>query len=322
MVGTGVGARIGLQWNATPDISLGATYKSRTSMSKLGKYGDDLLAYSEGKVDIPAEYGIGVAWKATPSVTLAADFLEVQYSDVKVMQDPDGQKWKDQSILRLGASWEMNPTWTLRGGLSRGGCSLRLLRCCDPPRLCACCGCRCFRLEKRDAVLLGLGLCNNRALTGSPLALHSRCSFQGDRRCRRRRNSQLTRFTFFSLSGLSARSIALHLVCCLPANRCGPSLRVEATFLQRGSGYDRTGDPCTRRVGVGNGGVVRCCGILACLAPLRDAAQKDDEEQQQEEEGEATDSCSGYKSETRLAVAAKGARRPSDRRAVCSRVAS
>ena len=40
----GVGARIGLQWNSTPDISLGATYKSRTSMSKLGKYGDDLLA--------------------------------------------------------------------------------------------------------------------------------------------------------------------------------------------------------------------------------------------------------------------------------------
>jgi long-chain fatty acid transport protein len=117
----GVGARVGLQWNATPELSVGATYKARTSMSKLGKYGDadSLLAYSEGKVDIPAEYGIGLAWKATPSVTLAADFLEVKYSKVKVMEDPDGQKWKDQPILRLGASWEMNPTWTLRGGLSR-----------------------------------------------------------------------------------------------------------------------------------------------------------------------------------------------------------
>lgn len=115
----GVGARIGMQWNATPELSVGATYKARTSMSKLGKYGDDLLAYSEGKVDIPAEYGLGLAWKASPSLTLAADFLEVQYSDVKVMQDPDGQKWKDQPVLRLGAAWEMNPTWTLRGGLSR-----------------------------------------------------------------------------------------------------------------------------------------------------------------------------------------------------------
>ena len=116
----GVGARIGLQWNATPDISLGATYKSRTSMSKLGKYGDagNLLAYSEGKVDIPSEYGIGLAWKASPSVTLAADFLEVQYSDVTVMKNPGGQMWKDQPIWRLGAAWEMNPTWTLRGGLS------------------------------------------------------------------------------------------------------------------------------------------------------------------------------------------------------------
>lgn len=116
---TGVGARIGLQWNATPELSVGATYKSRTPMSKLGKYGDDLLAYSGGKVDIPAEYGVGLAWKATPSLTLAADFLEVKYSKVKVMEDPNGQKWKDQPILRLGAAWEMNPTWTLRGGLSR-----------------------------------------------------------------------------------------------------------------------------------------------------------------------------------------------------------
>ena len=117
----GVGARIGLQWNATPQLSLGATYKARTSMSKLGKYGDadSLLAYSGGKVDIPAEYGLGLAWKATPSLTLAADFLEVQYSDVTVMKDPSGQKWKDQPIWRLGAAWEMNPTWTLRGGLSR-----------------------------------------------------------------------------------------------------------------------------------------------------------------------------------------------------------
>jgi long-chain fatty acid transport protein len=117
----GVGARIGLQWNATPALSVGATYKARTPMSKLGKYGDtdNILAHSGGKVDIPSEYGIGLAWKATPSVTLAADFLEVQYSDVTVMKDPRGQMWKDQSILRLGASWEMNPTWTLRGGLSR-----------------------------------------------------------------------------------------------------------------------------------------------------------------------------------------------------------
>ena len=115
----GVGARIGLQWNATPQLSLGATLKPRISMSKLGDYSKDILAHSEGKVDIPAEYGLGVAWKATPSVTLAADFLEVQYSKVKANQDPIGPMWKDQPIWRLGASWEVDPTWTLRGGLSR-----------------------------------------------------------------------------------------------------------------------------------------------------------------------------------------------------------
>jgi long-chain fatty acid transport protein len=115
----GVGARIGLHWNATPQHSVGATLKPRTSMSKLGDYSKDILAHSEGKVDIPAEYGLGIAWKATPNITLAADFLEVQYSKVKANQDPTGPKWKDQPIWRLGASWELDPTWTLRGGLSR-----------------------------------------------------------------------------------------------------------------------------------------------------------------------------------------------------------
>ena len=114
----GVGARIGALWNANSAVSLGATYKMKTSMGKLGSYSRDILAYSDGVVDIPAEYGLGLAWKASPTVVVAADYLTIQYAGVKVNQDSNGVAWKDQSVIKLGVAWDMNPTWTLRGGMS------------------------------------------------------------------------------------------------------------------------------------------------------------------------------------------------------------
>jgi len=115
---TGFGARVGMLWNATPEVSLGATYKTKTNMSKLDGYATDVLAYSEGKIDIPSEYGIGVAWKATPALTVAADYLLIEYAGIKAQQDPNGPGWKDQPVFRLGVSWDLDSTWTLRGGLS------------------------------------------------------------------------------------------------------------------------------------------------------------------------------------------------------------
>ena len=114
----GIGARLGVHWQASPELSVGATYKFKTNMSQLGDYSKTILKYSDGKIDIPSEYGLGVAWKASPAVTVAADYLRIEYGGVKVNQDPDGQGWKDQQVLRLGASWDLNPSWTLRGGVS------------------------------------------------------------------------------------------------------------------------------------------------------------------------------------------------------------
>ena len=114
----GIGARLGVLWQTSPELSLGATYKFKTNMGQLGDYAKDILAYSDGKIDLPSEYGVGLAWKASPTVTVAADYLRIEYGGVKVNQDPDGQGWKDQQVLRLGASWEMDPSWTLRGGVS------------------------------------------------------------------------------------------------------------------------------------------------------------------------------------------------------------
>lgn len=115
----GVGLRVGALWQATPALTLGLNLKSRTRMSKLDGYADDLLAYSEGRIDVPAQVGIGVAWNASPSVTVAADWLRIGYAGLKVMQDPQGFGWQDLDVLRIGAAWDLDERLTLRAGLSR-----------------------------------------------------------------------------------------------------------------------------------------------------------------------------------------------------------
>ena len=115
---TGYGLRLGVLWQATPELWLGANYKTVTKMSSLDGYNTSLLAYSNGKVDLPAQYGVGVSWRPAASVTLAADWLRIGWAGVKVMQDPNAFYWQDQNVLRGGVQWAIDPTWTLRAGLS------------------------------------------------------------------------------------------------------------------------------------------------------------------------------------------------------------
>jgi long-chain fatty acid transport protein len=105
-------------WQALPTLALGANVKTKTKMGRLEGYQDDLLASADGRIDIPAQYGVGVAWNASDKLTIAADYLRVLYRDTRVMQDPNGFYWRDQPILRLGASLAVSDAWTLRAGLS------------------------------------------------------------------------------------------------------------------------------------------------------------------------------------------------------------
>jgi len=115
----GLGIRLGALWSPTPDLWLGANFKSRTRMSRLDGYANDLLAYSDGRIDVPAQFGAGAAWKVDDRVTLAADWLRIEYSGLEVMQDPQGFGWKDQPVFRLGGSWAFDDAFTLRAGYSR-----------------------------------------------------------------------------------------------------------------------------------------------------------------------------------------------------------
>lgn len=116
---TGVGLRAGVLWKPAADWSLGVNLKSRVRMSRLDGYDRDLLAYSDGRLDVPAQYGVGVAWQASERLTLAADWLRILWGDIKAMQDPNGFAWRNQPVLRFGAAWKLDDSWTLRAGYSR-----------------------------------------------------------------------------------------------------------------------------------------------------------------------------------------------------------
>lgn len=115
---TGAGLRAGLLWKASADWSVGVNLKSRSRMSKLKGYEQDLLAYSAGRLDVPAQYGIGAAWQPTSRLTVAADGLRILWGDIKAMKDPNGFAWRNQSVLRLGVAWQLDERWTLRAGAS------------------------------------------------------------------------------------------------------------------------------------------------------------------------------------------------------------
>jgi long-chain fatty acid transport protein len=116
---SGLGLRAGLLWQAGPDWRLGLSLKSRTRMGRLKGYDQDVLAYSQGRLDVPAQYGLGLAWQASDHLTLAADALRILWGDIQAMKDPNGFAWRNQTVLRLGAAWQLDERWTLRMGASR-----------------------------------------------------------------------------------------------------------------------------------------------------------------------------------------------------------
>ena len=124
----GWGGRIGYTGKITPELTIGATYATKTYMGSFDKYKG--LFAEQGDFDIPANWGVGVAWKATPELTLAADYMRIQYSDVKSIGNPidnlytgnlfgssngPGFGWDDVNVYKLGAAYQMGD-WTLRGG--------------------------------------------------------------------------------------------------------------------------------------------------------------------------------------------------------------
>ncbi len=132
---TGWGVRVGYYGQLTPQFAVGATYQSKISMGNFDKY-KGLFAESGG-FDIPSNWGIGVAVRPMPQWMIALDYVRINYSDAKSVNNPSnlilqcaggdasaclggsngaGFGWQDVDVIKVGVQYELDPQWTLRAG--------------------------------------------------------------------------------------------------------------------------------------------------------------------------------------------------------------
>lgn len=126
----GASLRVGAMYQLNDAVTLGATYQSKSNMSKFddyaGLFGDD------GEFDIPASYGVGVAFKANDKLDIALDVMRIEYEGVNPTSNvagfftgeftagTHGFGWKDQTVYKLGAAYKYNSDLTLRAGVNYG----------------------------------------------------------------------------------------------------------------------------------------------------------------------------------------------------------
>lgn len=127
----GAGVHIGWLGEVSDTVTLGATYQSRTYMSKFDQYKG--LFAEQGDFDVPSMFGVGAAIKVTPDFTLAADIQRINYSEVDSVgnsstanltfgslgtnQGP-GFNWQDAKVYKIGALYQYSPNLILRAGFN------------------------------------------------------------------------------------------------------------------------------------------------------------------------------------------------------------
>lgn len=129
----GVGLKLGWTGQLSPAVTMGATYQAKTKMSKFDKYKG--LFAEAGKFDIPETYGLGIAVKASDKLMVAADVVQINYGGIKSISN-NGDKfpgiagtklgadngsgfgWTDQTVYKLGVTYQYAPDLLLRAGLN------------------------------------------------------------------------------------------------------------------------------------------------------------------------------------------------------------
>jgi long-chain fatty acid transport protein len=110
----GTGIKLGALWDILPNLSLGAAYTSKVSLSRFSGYNNDLFAPTDGRVDLPEEYGVGLAWMVIPRLTLAADYLRINWASTRGFGTTFG--YRNVNAGRFGVAYDLTTRWTLRGG--------------------------------------------------------------------------------------------------------------------------------------------------------------------------------------------------------------
>jgi long-chain fatty acid transport protein len=130
----GAGVRIGWQGKVADNVTLGATYQTRTYMTEFDDYSG--LFAEQGDFDIPENFAVGIAVQATPKLVVAADVVRINYSEIYAINNGGpstnprfgtaagllgadgglGFGWEDQTVYKLGVAYQYSKQLTLRAG--------------------------------------------------------------------------------------------------------------------------------------------------------------------------------------------------------------
>lgn len=124
------------------DFTLGFQYTSKIWMNQFDLYSE--LFAEGGRMNVPANTGVGVSFKAMPDLTLAADITYTFYEDTPAIGnlgpnlagDPTGPTsngtrelgtsdglgfgWQNQTVFKLGAEYQYSDDLMLRAGWNYG----------------------------------------------------------------------------------------------------------------------------------------------------------------------------------------------------------
>ncbi len=112
---TGYGFSLGGYFNATPTLTVAASYQSEIA----AKYGTQISAAGTGfgltgssafgdDLNQPAEFKAGVAYAVASNLTMTADYKLIQWGSAAGYKD---FAWKDQTIIAVGVKYTDNGYW-------------------------------------------------------------------------------------------------------------------------------------------------------------------------------------------------------------------
>ena len=132
---TGLGVRVGVMAKLTDQLTLGAAYASKMSMSRFRNYAG--LFAGSGSFDIPANYSIGAAWQPDAHFKLAMDVQRIDYADVAAVGNPSSNRaplgsaggpgfgWRNITVYKLGGEYQFTHGVSLRMGFNHSDNPIR-----------------------------------------------------------------------------------------------------------------------------------------------------------------------------------------------------
>jgi long-chain fatty acid transport protein len=132
----GYGGTVGILWEITPAVNLGASYTSKTSFSSFewdsahanpNRPDFGAARTIRFKVDAPATAAVGLGLKLSPNFEVALDAKRIDYGDAAgfggtgfdAAGNAKGLGWKNVTVLAAGAQWRVSPKLALRAGYNR-----------------------------------------------------------------------------------------------------------------------------------------------------------------------------------------------------------